>query len=264
MKWIARILIVLVLLAALPALFGNRLVERYAVRAIKEQTGFTATVGGLKVGVVRPVVHITDLVLENPEGFPDAEALTVREVFVHYDRWSLLGRQPHLREVRIDIPRVVMVRPEQGPSNVEILAKAGQREPATSGGEKAGGAAGGGAANTPADGTAGVGDSAPLEVRIDTLTVKLGEMEVRSFRRGQDAPVVLNVPVGMDRTYQGVTNLQQVGVQISSELVVRSGVGLLGQLDQVIQKIDGKSDKVADRLNKALKGIQEHFQQPSE
>jgi len=257
MKWIARLLILLVLAGAVLSLFSNRLITNYAVSAIEESTGFNVEVGNLDVGFLRPVVQIENLKLTNPPGFPYEEAFTVKEFYVRYDRMSLFRQNIHLEELRLDIPRVVMVNPEKGDSNVEILSKMGKKEkpvqvpgePAPEPGKK-----------EPAPGQKKI-EEEKRTVSIGNLNVKLGEMEVRRYRPNQPEPAVMNVPVNLDRSYQNVTNVDSVVKQLTSELVLRSGIGLINQLGAKINT-DGSANS-DEKIKEQLEIIKSLFKKNS-
>ncbi|HMO50720.1 MAG TPA: AsmA family protein [Kiritimatiellia bacterium] len=256
MKIISRVIIVLVVLALIPMLFSNRWLTRLAVDRIEQETGFQVAFGELHVGLLRPVIRIQDLVLSNPPDYPHPEALVVREVYVHYNRLSLLTDTIRLNELRLDVPRVVMVRPQEGGSNIEDLTRAGRSkpdspqptpppapEPRTS----------------PTEPVAAEPAKSKRHVEIDQLTVKLGEMEVRQYVPRGSEPIVMTVPIGFDRSYQNVTNVQEVGRQIAVELLARSTVGVLGNLDQVLKQVTDESGKLDANVKDQLKELRNMF-----
>jgi uncharacterized protein involved in outer membrane biogenesis len=257
MKWIARLLILLVLAGAVFSLFSNRLITNYAVSAIEERSGFKVEVGDLDVGFLRPIVRIENLKLTNPPGFPYEEAFTVKEFYVRYDRMSLFRQNIHLDELRLDIPRVVMVNPENGDSNVEILSKMGKKEkPVPDPGEAAPDSGKQEPSSEPKKAT-----EEKRTVSIGNLHVKLGEMEVRRYRPNQPEPAVMNVPVNLDRSYENVTNVDSVVKQLTSELVLRSGFGLINQLGAKISS-DG-SPKSDEKIKEQLEIIKSLFKKNS-
>lgn len=260
MKILARIILVLVVLVVAAGLLANTLIQRYAVKTIEESTGFTVTFDDIHVGLLTPVVRIENLVLSNPPGFPHPEALNLREFYVRYNPFSFLSGPPRLVEVRLDVPRVVMVKPARGESNVEILAKS-----------MSGKKAGGGDKPPKKDAPPAPDEKKPAPpasdeksvqppLIIDRLTVRFGEMEVRQYTAGQEEPMVIPVPVGLDRTYENVTNVEEVVTRLAGELVLRSGVGLVGNLDKVMEAVKGEDGKVdKEQLKQQLKGLRDMF-----
>lgn len=249
MKWIGRLVVLVVALLAAVILLADRIVARALPRWVEEQTGFGMTMDDLSIRFTRPEVRIRNLVLTNPPEFPDPEALTVREARVRYNLLSLFGEEIRIYDLRLDIPRVVMVRTPSG-SNIEALSRGGKQPPET--GTPAPAPEGGG---TGTGGTEPAAEKPPPQIRIDAMNVKFGEMEVRTFRREGDEPSVLNVPVGLDRSFSNVTNLEQVAIQLSSELVVRSGVGLFRQLDPALNKLNENAKSAEKGIRKALEDL---------
>ncbi len=248
MKWMGRLVVLVVALLAAVILLADRIVARALPRWVQEQTGFGMTMDDLSIRFTRPEVRIRNLVLTNPPEFPDPEALTVREARVRYNLLSLFGEEIRLYDVRLDIPRVVMVRTPSG-SNVEALSRGGNK-PADTG------------TPSPSPGGGGTGSGGtepaakkPPKIRIDAMNVKFGEMEVRTYRRDSEEPTVLNVPVGLDRSYSNVTNVEQVAIQLTSELVLRSGVGLLRQLDPAAKKLNENAKSAETSIKKALEDL---------
>ncbi|MGA1530924.1 MAG: AsmA family protein, partial [Kiritimatiellia bacterium] len=230
MKRIGYILLVLIILFALPFIFGKRIVERVALQMIEEATGFRASVGDIDVRILRPVVRIQDLTLSNPPEFPYPEMLHIRELYVRYDWITLFGDNVHLDEVRIDVPRIVMVKPETGKSNVELLADLASSDD--------------GGVTTPspkeppppAPAPAPSGEEQPIAIEpakreqkltIERLNIKLGEMEVRQYMANRSDPVIMPIPVGLDSTFTDVSDLDPVITQLSGELIFRSSIGVL-------------------------------------
>jgi uncharacterized protein involved in outer membrane biogenesis len=258
MKIVARILLVLVALLAIISFFGNRLISRAAIKAVEDSTGFKVRFDKVDVGIMRPVVQIENMILTNPPDFPHDEALQVKEFYVRYNRLSLLTRHIHLYELILDVPRVVMVKPESGDSNIEILSKMGKREekPASKPSEKP-------ADQKKTDGAGETGHKAeekpPYVISVDKLNVKFGEMEVRSYRRKNEEPAIMNVPVHLDQTYNNVTNIHDIATQLTSALLIKSGIGFLNQLHGKMKKEDGKPDKVSEEVRKGIQTIKSLF-----
>lgn len=266
MKRIGYILIALVVLLVLPLMFSERIITRVAEQKIEEMTGFQASFDEIHVGLFRPVVRIGNLVLTNPPDFPHPEMLTIREVYVRYDWLSLFGREIHLDELRIDVPRIVMVKPEGRESNVEILTGRGgggaapkKQEPSAPSQPSSPGT------STPSRDEAPQANKAPPSVKpprtvtIDKLRVKLGELEVRQYSRDGREPIVVPVPVGLDRTFTNVTNVEAVMAELGGELVMRSTFGLLNNMDAVLKAVTDEKGKLDPRLREQFKDLKKLF-----
>jgi len=253
MKIFARILMVLILVTAVVVLLADRLIARYAKQAIEESTGFGFTMDEFYIGVLKPVIRVKNLTLTNPVDFPHPEAITVRELSMAYDRTSLFSDTIQLRDVVIDVPKVVMVRTPEG-SNFDAISKAGKSKST----EKKGGSAETPGTPTPGDKKAATNEPA-RSIHIDELTVRLGEMEVRQYRKDETEPTIINIPVDLDRSYSNVTNVEQVAMQLGSELVVLSGFSLLRQLDPMLKKLNDESKSAEKGIKKAIDELNDRF-----
>ncbi len=260
MKILLRTLALLMLIAVvLPFVFGNRIVAGYATRAVEEATGFRVTFDDLHVGIWNPVIRLDNLTLTNPGDFPHPEALTVREAYMRYSRWSFLTDTIRLYELRLDIPRVVMVRPEQGPSNIEVLTGQTRRETPAPPPPDAGQTSRPEPSQPDKPTPEPVAKSRERGVVIDTFTIKLGEMELRQYMARRDQPMVLTLPVGLDRTFQNVTNIQEVAGVLAADLLVRSTVGMLGNMDQVLQAVTDDKGRLDPALRDQFRDLRKMF-----
>lgn len=250
MKWTGRILFLLLLATAGLMVFLPDKVARWAVGHVARTAGISATFDDIHVGVIKPVVRVHNLVFTNPSGFEYPEMLTVKELYIRYDLSSLAGRQKIIHELRIDIPRIVLVNTSDGRNNFGVVAR---KIPRT---EKD-------------DQTESAGETGPVEisgkketrqekapesgnVSISKLVIRIKDMEVRQYVSGAQDPVIIPVPVNMERTYENVTDLHEVGVAISTELLLRSSAGFFQSLDQLRKKDDNNQSRELIRNIKKL------------
>lgn len=261
MKRIGYILLALAVLATIPLLFSERIISRVATQKIEEMTGLQASFDEIYVGIVRPVVRIRNLVLSNPPDFPHPEMLTVKELYVRYDWLSLFGKEIHLDELRLDVPRIVMVKPEGRASNIELLTGRGEKTPPpTSGAPPATSPApASGADRAPATTSTPAPAKPARTLTIQNLRVKLGELEVRQYGRDDQEPIVIPVPVGLDRSFSNVTNVDAVITELSGELVMRSTFGLLNNMDTVLKAVTDESGNINPRLREQFKDLKKLF-----
>lgn len=262
MKRLAYLFLLIAALLTVPLLFRNPILTNIARNQIEKATGFQAAFEEIHVGLLRPVIRIRNLVLTNPPDFPHPEMLTVREVYVRYDRISLFGNNLHLEDVRLDIPRVVMIKPEGRASNIEVLTGSASKKKPAPGGTVPETQPGTPPPDQPAPGEDGGETRVEKPARtitIDRLNVKLGEMEVRQYSTGRPDPLILPVPVGLDRTFTNVTNLEDVAQQLAGELVIRSAIGVLNNLDAVLKSVTDENGKLDPRVRDQFKELKKLF-----
>lgn len=251
MKKVMIVILVLVILGLLPVFFADRMARKYAVQLIEQQTGFNVDVEAVDFRIYRSRLQVKNLVLTNPPEFPHPEALAIRDLYIHYDWLSFFQKQVHVKKFSIDVNRIVMVKPQSRKSNLEVLAKIGEQradekdqapapKPPPPPPEKT---------DTPP--AQKVEKKAGRSIKIDELNVKLGEVEVRQYREPGDEPSIINVQVNMDRTMYGVTNVQAVVRQLTSDVIVSSGASFLNP------KIKSAKDKSGDMLDKLKSKFEE-------
>jgi hypothetical protein len=260
------------LVAVLGMRLKNVVLRGVTVRLLAQVTGFDVTMGGMDVGLLNPHVEIKDLRFRNPPDFPAGDALEVRHLLVRYDRRSLFAREIHLPEIALDIPHVQLVRRADGSTNLDGMGggpeKIGrlelpdfpgqQRHPTEPPGEpppveRPGGEAAGPGEPEPAEGSSGGEprpEREPRTVKIDKLSMKLGDVEVKDYSRGGPEPSVLHMQLGVDREFDDVTDLQTVAGMIAAEVMVKSMPLLVDEVDKLLK--EGSEELGIDE--KELKG----------
>mgnify|MGYP003586520416 CR=1 FL=1 len=236
----------IVVVLAVLVMARNQMIKTGARAAVQKATGFDLEVGRVHAGLVSPTFEIRDLKLINPEDFPEATAFEVKQAKVNCDLASLLKDEIHLREVVLDVPKAVVVKKEDGETNLKRLSDAGKREERTgeTGSAGEGEGKGEGKAEKPAK-----------RIRIDLLTVRLGTVEMRDYSRGGDKPVISTYELNVDRSLQNVTSLADVGVMISAEIVANIGAKVVGDIGKELEKHQGDIDKAAKSIGDTLGSI---------
>lgn len=271
--WVAVAILVLV-----AGLFFSRnsVVKRMVVDEVRKATGFDLAIGSLDVGLLKNSFEIRGLELKNPSDFPDDEAFVVDRLFVKYELFSLLGTNIHLQRVDLEIPRVVVVKKEDGESNLERMKnnaqahRAAQQQqappeqprapvpaPQPQPGQDPGETAGGGSppASSPAPMPEEPGPEKQL--KIDELHVKIGKFEVRDFSRMREGkPKVRTYEIGWERTFQNVGSIETVVAQITADVLIKGGINEAMEklkddekLNQSLEKIGKKFNKFLEKLN---------------
>jgi uncharacterized protein involved in outer membrane biogenesis len=247
MKTLKWILIVLVLVVAVGVLARNEIVKKGAIKAVRQATGFDLEVGTVHVGLFSPTFHIDEVKLINPDDFPEATAFDIRQIQVRYDFASLFSDRIRLKEVILDVPTAVMVVKEDGESNLDRLRKTGSSkeedptEPSTKDEGK-----------QPESPSASKPSKSLL---IDRLTLKLGTVHLHRYVEGQQKPEVKSYDLKIDRTYEDVTSVQQIGALVATEIAVRELPNLAENLDKLLKDNKGDLKAAGESLKKTFEGL---------
>lgn len=265
-------------------LWLNRYIEALAPRLLRDATGMDLTYEKAEVFPWQFALRLTGLTFPNPEGFPKGEALRFSEVYAALHPSSLWRREKHFREVRLVAERIHVVRNNRGRINLEIIAKAiedASKAPAASPAATApvtsapaattpapvdpGAAPAGPAASAPRPPPPAEPEERPL--RIDTLIVKAKDAEFLDYTDLKDGqPSRRTFEIAFDRTLQNVTDLDDAGAELFTDLVLEVGPKLLisrENLDAVAQQLGISAEEAEAGMKLLLKGLSEAFKKPS-
>jgi len=130
LKNCTKAFLVLVLLILLTiAFFRNRLCEALISAATTKVTGLTLSLEKINLDVLRSTLEMRGVTLLNPPGFEPIALGRAEEVFVKYDLLDCLRGRLHLRQVRVRINEINIIRNEKGKSNVSAFKRAPSKKP---------------------------------------------------------------------------------------------------------------------------------------
>lgn len=236
LKWVIRIVFVLVVLIGLAVLFRGEIVKSMMEKQIYAQTGMRTTIGSVDIGINRPVVKIESLRIYNPPGFDDSRFVDIPEIYVEYDRRALVSRKLHLRLVRFHLADVNIVENTEGKKNVEYLLEKQKEFEAKSGKE---------------------GKPALEFVGIDTLKLRVGQVRFRSLKnpgRNRDVRLDINEELKNVKSASDFTGLV-------ARVMLKRGIDFLGvgieavaeTAKGVIEEAGGTVEKTGRKLLDTLK-----------
>lgn len=136
-----KLLLVLGGLFVLAALAWVVLLPGIAASTIRSKTGFAVKIDKLSVNPFTANVQISGLVLNNPEGWPEAGFVDLRQFKADAELLSLLSNRFVADEVIVDVAQVTLVKNKDGVLNSEafkdgLVGKgeaAGKEEPKAAG-----------------------------------------------------------------------------------------------------------------------------------
>jgi uncharacterized protein involved in outer membrane biogenesis len=133
---LAKLLLALMVLFVIGAIVWIAFLPRIVVSTIHSKTGFAVKLDQLAVNPFTAKVHLSGLVLQNPEGWPEAPAFVdLREFRADADLFPLLAGRFMADEVVVNLAQVTLVRNKDGVLNAvafkEGLTGPDKKEPAT-------------------------------------------------------------------------------------------------------------------------------------
>jgi len=135
MKALVKLLLFLGVLAVLGSILWVVLLPTVVASTVRSRTGFAVQVDKLSVNPFTANATIRGLVLKNPEGWPVAEFVDLREFRADVDLLSLLGSRFIANEIVVDIAQLTFVVNEQGTMNA-VAFKEGLSGTGAAGGAK--------------------------------------------------------------------------------------------------------------------------------
>ncbi len=197
---------------------------------VKAMTGLNLHIRSMDVGLLRSVVGIRGLTLENPSGFTDRIMIDLPEIYVHYDLSAFLRQQIHLREVRLELKEFVVVKDQQKRLNLDVLKVVQQSKEQPSKVEKP------------------KGGKAP-EIQIDLLQLKIGKVVYKDYSGG-GSPKVQEFSVNIDERYENITNAQAFGALVVSRALMNTAVARLANVN-----LDAMQSLVGDQMGRATQAV---------
>ncbi len=228
-RLIAFLIVVAVVIGAM--ILAKDVIAQAAVTGgVKAMTGLNLHIQSMDVGLMRNVLGIRGLKLENPSGFQDRIMVDLPEIYVNYDLNALLQQKIHLKEVRLELKEFVVVKDQQGKLNLDALKVVQQSK-----GQQP-------AAEKPKAGKA-------PDIQIDLLQLKVGKVVYKDYSGGGD-PRVQEFPVNIDERYENITNVQAFGALVVSRALMNTAVAKLTNLN-----LDAMQSLVGDSVGQATKAV---------
>lgn len=124
MKKLPKALLVAGMVFAVMAMLWVVLLPTVVAMTIRTRTGFAVKVDRLSVNPFTAHVVIKGLVLKNPEGWPVADFVDLRDFRAEISLLSLLGDRWEAKEVLVDVARLTVVRNQQNTLNAVAFSDA--------------------------------------------------------------------------------------------------------------------------------------------
>lgn len=259
MKWIKRILLLIVLLIFGGTLAGYLLIDGIVKTVVQdqgsEQLNVKTTLGGVSLGLIHGTVDLDTLAIGSPKGFTAPQMFSVGKLAVDTGGILRLRDEPiHLASITIDQPTLV-IEQQNGKLNFRVLMDdLPKRESAPRNAPK----------RPPAKQPAAAKDQA-VKVIIDTLTITNAHVMVQAGIPGLSKQMEIGLPAmtmknigNADGTNNGAA-LKDVATAVICKMVDQTSLsGLLPidatkSLKENLGSVAGKLDQAAQQQLDKLK-----------
>jgi hypothetical protein len=210
MKKLLTVLAVVVVAVFALSLAKDVIIKAAIEKGVDAVTGLRLSIGSIHVGILKNVVDIKNLRLANPSGFPDPTMIDMPEIYVDYDLKAIMGGTVHLRQARLALKELVVVRNKGGQLNLNSLKSI--KTPA----------------QTKAGPQAAVG-KAP-KMRIDLLALSIGKVVYKDYSFGA-APIVKEFNIDFNETYTNIDDPVTLVNLIVVKALMKTNIASLANFD---------------------------------
>ncbi len=204
----------------------------------------------VQTGLFPMSLRVTGLTVNNPKDYPPGAAFRVEEFYVRLAPGAFRGPTNQLEEIRLNISEISVISKSDGRNNFKDLfdadidvspaasavpAESSPRAPRTPVGPPPD-------APTPAAGPAQAPESAGVQeqmenmiseyagekpVRIGTLTLRMGVVDLHSDREGGKPPRRQHIEVNGEHTVRNVTDLEAAQRELGTAMLLKAMPSLL-------------------------------------
>ncbi|MHC4923195.1 MAG: DUF748 domain-containing protein [Planctomycetota bacterium] len=237
-----------VILAGVVFVAHNALIRSGLEKAVTDSTGFPLTIDRFHLGLGDSRIEIGDLRLSNPEDFPDPRCIHVSSFVADVELASLRTDEPHIEELTLMVEEVVVVKQENGSTNLDRLKSLGgsgkekkekkpDDEPSGESGEK--------------------DEKEPLKFKCDLLKLKIGKVRLLNYAKMKDGkPKEKVFELGVDEEFRDITDVKQVTRIIAWQVVKGSPIRLGNTaLDSIKSGLGGVLSGTGEAISDAAGAI---------
>ncbi len=212
----------------------DMLVKVSVENGVRFVTGLKLKMGYFSVGILKPVVSIKRLVILNPIGYRDRTMLNMPEIYVDYDLPSIMRGRIHLREIRIELKELLVVKNEKGELNLNSLKVVKSQKEGKSPGESD-------IKKAPA-------------IRVDDLRLKIGKVVFKDYSAGTK-PAIKEFNLNIDERYKDIGDAYSLVSIIIVKALANTSISNLANFD-----ISSLQSTISGTLGKAITGTQSAVQ----
>ena len=212
-KLLVFLLVGMVALAGVFSLVKNQVARKAVIAGVKAATGLEMEIDRLEVGLLRSRVWVNGIRVLNPAGFQEPVMADILELYADADLPAFFRGKTHLREMRLVVRELSLVKSREGKINLDSLTAVGKARE------------GSGKLSGKSD-----EEVKRAEFRIDKLRLKVGRVFYKDFSQG-DSARVQEFLVGMDEEFQDVTSPEQIVSVLLTRTLAKTAAAALAGFD---------------------------------
>ncbi len=207
-KFFTNLAVILVAAVVLLAVGKNVIAKSAIERVARAMTGCELRIGNLNIGLLSSKILVNNLQLHNPPSFADRIMVDLPELYVSYDPSRIFSGKPHLRELRVHLRELMVVKNAKGELNLMALKPKQSGQPENKN-------------NNP-------GGAPPIS--IDLFRLKVEKVIYKDYSRGV-APFVQEFNINLDESYQNVSNINAIVPLIVKKALLNTAIASLANFN---------------------------------
>lgn len=192
------ILIIIFVSLLLLGIFKDLLIKASVEGFGSQMLGAPVRLGGFSLGLLNQSIRISNLKIHNPGSFPRGVMVDLPKILLGYDIAALIKGKLHLRDARIHLKEIQLIRNKESGLNVDALkVSAKTQEPKKTRKE--------------------------LYLQIDNLSLNIGRIVYKDYSSGPE-PSVQVYEINLEKNYKNITSAQQLVLLILAEPMKQAGI----------------------------------------
>ncbi|MDP8216534.1 MAG: AsmA family protein [Candidatus Kaelpia imicola] len=200
-------ILVLVLIGAM-FVFRDQVVKFVVSAGVKKITGLRLDMADLNLDIPETIISIEGMQLYNPRGYEDKLMVDIPEIYIDYDLSAILKNDIHLKEVRINLREMIVVKKRDGELNLDSLkvVKSADREQVAAKAKE----------EKPEE-------KKKTNFRVDHLKLKIGRVIYKDYSSGPK-PVIKEYDLNIDDSYDNITDPQALARLILVRALINTNI----------------------------------------
>ena len=229
-KILKIVLIVFIILVTLGFL-KNSIVRIAIETGVERATGLPLKIKNFDFGLLRTDIRIQGLQLSNPREYQDKVMVDISEIYVNYDLAALLQKKIHLKQLKLHLKELVVVRNKQGSINLNALKPIQNRE------------------RTQAKASVKKSSGGNIAMEIDVLELHMEKAAYKDYSKGE-TPFVREFNLDINERFEHIQDLHSLVRLLIVKSLANTSIATLSNLDiadlrGTVKDVLGSSTKIA-------------------